>query len=74
MIGRRFIAGAICPNCAKLDTLYLESSEAMHVRRCTRCDFTDSIDRVASSDAQIQAVQILEPGQIRPPPKPQSKS
>ncbi|MAD06449.1 MAG: hypothetical protein CMP86_03440 [Gammaproteobacteria bacterium] len=43
---RRFIAGAVCPQCRALDRLVLESSAdgSQQRRRCVACGFSESMD------------------------------
>jgi len=40
---KRFIAGAVCPRCAEMDTLRMFRDEEREHRECVRCDFTDSM-------------------------------
>lgn len=40
---KRFIAGAVCPRCAEMDTLRMYRDEEREYRECVRCDFSDSI-------------------------------
>ena len=43
---RRFIAGAVCPQCRALDRLVLESlaDGTQQRRRCVACGFSESMD------------------------------
>jgi uncharacterized metal-binding protein (TIGR02443 family) len=36
---KRFIAGAQCPQCQTLDSLYLNSEDAVEQLHCSRCDY-----------------------------------
>ena len=36
---RRFIAGATCPLCHQLDTLYVDPDNKLDLVSCTRCDY-----------------------------------
>lgn len=38
---RRFIAGAICPQCQAVDRLVVEEVEGTARRRCVSCGFSD---------------------------------
>ena len=38
---RRFIAGAVCPQCRALDRLVIERTEEGLMRRCGACDYSD---------------------------------
>jgi len=42
MKGRRFIAGAVCPRCARLDTIYVYQTETESFRACVECDFKEA--------------------------------
>ena len=76
MTKRRFIAGAICPNCQALDRLVIEASEdESTLRRCVSCGFSEVMDtqpRVAlpgrleqrpRDSAKPSPVRILDPKQ-----------
>ncbi|MDH3644888.1 MAG: YheV family putative metal-binding protein [Gammaproteobacteria bacterium] len=41
MTKKRFIAGAICPQCQAQDRLVVEESDGAPIRRCVSCGFTD---------------------------------
>jgi uncharacterized metal-binding protein (TIGR02443 family) len=58
---RRFIAGAVCPACGKLDKTYIERSAAGRSRHCSHCQFEEQLkdDRVTDSWAPIR---LTEPG------------
>jgi len=45
---RRFIAGAICPQCKEVDKIVVYQDEGVDVRECVRCDYKD-IQRFESS-------------------------
>lgn len=38
---RRFIAGAVCPDCGRTDSLCLESIDSIDWRRCVDCGFRE---------------------------------
>ncbi|MFP8966759.1 YheV family putative zinc ribbon protein [Pokkaliibacter sp. CJK22405] len=40
---KRFIAGAVCPRCAKQDTIRMYRDEEREYRECVACDFADSM-------------------------------
>ena len=52
---RRFVAGAVCPQCRALDRLVLESSSdgAEQRRRCVACGFSESMDASSGSSAAV---------------------
>ncbi len=41
---RRFIAGAICPQCRALDRIVLETEGDESRRCCIECDFSEALD------------------------------
>jgi hypothetical protein len=41
MAKKRFIAGAICPQCQAEDRLVVEEADGTTQRRCVSCGFTD---------------------------------
>ncbi len=46
---RRFIAGAVCPECRAVDRLVVYGEPGAQQRECIECGFTDSVDRVVAS-------------------------
>ncbi|MEZ5558563.1 MAG: YheV family putative metal-binding protein [Pseudomonadales bacterium] len=40
---RRFIAGAICPNCRAQDRIVVEQGAAGAQRRCVSCGYVDTL-------------------------------
>jgi uncharacterized metal-binding protein (TIGR02443 family) len=40
---RRFIAGAVCPECRALDRIVVEEIEGGRRRRCVSCGHTDTL-------------------------------
>ena len=71
---RRFIAGAKCPSCEQLDTLFMASNEAGKRRECVRCGFADSLENMAppaiptrvepsmKQEASAEVVRLIDPG------------
>ena len=41
-IKKRFIAGAVCPRCANMDTIVVFSRDGIDVRQCVNCDFEET--------------------------------
>lgn len=73
---RRFIAGAVCPRCAEMDTVVVYQLEGVDYRECVSCDFQEKADFQQSqpelptrvnrpeperADEEIQVVKILDP-------------
>lgn len=60
---RRFIAGATCPRCGTLDTVYIHKGEETVSRHCTRCD----LDETMSADSRDEpVVSEWQPIRIKP--------
>jgi uncharacterized metal-binding protein (TIGR02443 family) len=62
----RFIAGAVCPKCAAMDTLKAgyENNGAVMVRECVDCGYIDRISQTHSNPSGI-------PTRVTPPdPEP----
>lgn len=55
---KRFIAGAVCPRCATMDSIVMYEDEAGYHRQCVQCDFSEttrfSDDEVATPEAEIK--------------------
>jgi hypothetical protein len=47
---RRFIAGAVCPECRALDRIVVEEVEAGRRRRCVSCGYIDTLARSSASE------------------------
>ena len=45
---RRFIAGAVCPRCAAMDTVYVFKKNEQDVRACTDCNFEETANFASS--------------------------
>ncbi|HSG60368.1 MAG TPA: YheV family putative zinc ribbon protein [Pseudomonadales bacterium] len=41
---KRFIAGAVCPKCATMDTVRAYEQDGNLYRECVVCDFNDAMD------------------------------
>lgn len=72
---KRFIAGAMCPRCQSLDTIFVRAQDDKRLRACVACDFKDEI-RLQAPYSEIatrvnvteelkaretQAIRILDP-------------
>ncbi|MFU8813753.1 MAG: YheV family putative zinc ribbon protein [Pseudomonadales bacterium] len=44
---RRFIAGAICPQCRAMDRLFIERDQGVPRRRCVACGYADELPDAA---------------------------
>ncbi|MEQ8858231.1 MAG: YheV family putative metal-binding protein [Pseudomonadales bacterium] len=43
MATRKFIAGAVCPECRQMDRIVLEDGDGQRRRRCVNCGHTDTM-------------------------------
>jgi len=64
---RRFIAGAVCPQCALQDKLVMyDDEDGQRVRECVRCGFSDVL--VEEPPAEPLATRIQPPAEPDSPP------
>lgn len=42
-VTKRFVAGVVCPRCAKMDTTRMYRDEEREYRECVSCTFEDSM-------------------------------
>ena len=42
-VKKRFIAGAVCPRCAELDTIVMYRRDGQEFRECVDCGFEDKL-------------------------------
>lgn len=42
-IKKRFIAGAVCPRCAKMDKTVMYKKDGVDIRECISCGFSDEM-------------------------------
>lgn len=73
-IRRRFIAGAVCPDCGAEDRLVVEEAAEGKRRRCVSCGFTDTnasepevalptrFARRGDEEEQAQPLRLLDEG------------
>jgi len=58
ILRKRFIAGAVCPQCSELDRIVVEfardssSEEELNRRRCVACGFVDEFSSVDGAPAR----------------------
>lgn len=57
MIRRRFIAGAICPRCSQLDSIFVYQQDGNEYRACSDCDFEEK----ASFESVSEKADVKEP-------------
>lgn len=70
-VKRRFIAGAVCPKCSEMDTIYMYTEDDKTLRACVSCDFTDELrlhstpaeltTRVNKHKTETQVVTLIDP-------------
>lgn len=76
---RRFIAGAVCPECRAMDRLVIEREGGVQRRRCVACGYVDELPsgvpmepstrltRRPGDPAEVTPVRLIDP-----PRKPKS--
>lgn len=59
---RRFIAGAVCPQCQQVDKIFLAEEDGVEYRQCVRCGFRDARpqDNDPIATEQDQAVGVVQ--------------
>ena len=57
-IRKRFIAGAVCPSCGAVDTIYMQRLDTAWKRGCVDCDFADLLP---DADGEERSVVRLSP-------------
>ena len=69
---RRFIAGAVCPQCRAVDRIVVEDTESGRCRRCVSCGYADAfaerpatepatrLTRRSEEKAEAMVVRIVE--------------
>ncbi|MFT5707131.1 MAG: putative metal-binding protein (TIGR02443 family) [Oceanospirillaceae bacterium] len=71
---KRFVAGAVCPRCAKMDTIRVYRNEIREYRECVKCEYKDgqNLDGSPESVTELEtrvnqdAVQHQEASKIAP--------
>jgi uncharacterized metal-binding protein (TIGR02443 family) len=48
---KRFVAGAVCPRCAQMDTIRVYRNEIREYRECVKCDYKDGQNLDGSPDS-----------------------
>ena len=78
MKNKRFIAGAICPECSELDKVFTYEAQGKKYRACTSCDFNEEmrfehhkreletrVNQVAETPAgTTQVVRLVDSGKL----------
>ena len=55
---KRFIAGAICPACSKMDTIRMYQQDGTAHRECVECGYADSLDERGNSVPRELATRV----------------
>ena len=65
---KRFIAGAVCPQCNLADKIYLLGEDAESVRCCNHCGFEERLADVAAAPELASAVEVqpINLGPLKP--------
>ena len=57
---RRFMAGAVCPRCSKMDTIVVYNLEGKDFRECVACDFKEEMRlNIATSELIFNVDRII---------------
>ena len=64
MLKRRFIAGAICPQCGVEDLIYVLQTVEGQSRHCNQCDFSQNLGDLTSADT-AEVVSDWQPINLR---------
>jgi len=71
---RRFMAGAVCPRCSKMDSIVVYNLDGKDFRECVSCDFKEEMRlNIAASELEtrvnhnqqhpddVQVINIISP-------------
>ena len=66
---KRFIAGAVCPRCSKMDTIKMYRLDDKDYRECVACDFSDEMhfktqQRELDTRVNLTEAQVKEETQV----------
>lgn len=67
---KRFIAGAVCPACSRMDTIRMFQQDGMSHRECVECGYADSLDERGNSVPKEVPTRVT----IQPSSKPAATS
>ncbi|PIE25143.1 MAG: hypothetical protein CSA60_01230 [Neptuniibacter caesariensis] len=54
---KRFIAGAVCPRCGKMDGIRTYRDEEREYKECVHCDYKDSLRLDGQPDAPMEELE-----------------
>lgn len=61
---RRFIAGAVCPQCSEMDKIVMyDDDHGQRVRECVRCGYKDALDENGNPTELTTRVNQPRPGE-----------
>jgi uncharacterized metal-binding protein (TIGR02443 family) len=61
---RRFIAGAVCPQCSEIDKIVMyDDAAGQRVRECVRCGYKDALDENGNPTELVTRVNQPRPGE-----------
>ncbi len=64
MKNRRFIAGAVCPRCAVMDRIFIESESGINKRECLGCGYKEYMQSDGTTTEILTRVNKDEHGNI----------
>jgi len=68
---KRFVAGAVCPRCAQMDTIRVYRNDIREYRECVRCDYKDgqnldgTPEQVSELQTRVNQAQPIDPNAIK---------
>lgn len=61
---RRFMAGAVCPRCSKMDSIVVYNFDGKDFRECVNCDFKEEMRlNIAPGELDTRVNQHLDPAE-----------
>ncbi|GGY88367.1 hypothetical protein GCM10011613_36770 [Cellvibrio zantedeschiae] len=58
---RRFMAGAVCPRCSKMDSIVVYNLDGKDFRECVSCDFKEEMRiNIATGELETRVNQVRE--------------
>lgn len=65
-VKKRFIAGAVCPACSKMDTIVMFEEDGAQHRECVECGFADTLDERGNSVPREIPTRVTAPKPTKP--------
>ncbi len=63
---RRFMAGAVCPRCSKMDTIVVYNLDGKDFRECVECGFSEEMRiNVATGELETRVNQVQDAEEVQ---------